>query len=111
VSDAVHRLFSVDVEPRLDPKVFVEGNDFRKTHAYLQVVDKVLRKWESSLRIIFERLTKLNGQSSAAGIANKMVDFDTWKDFARLFDLFDNVSHSSTSPILQALLVVTFPHD
>lgn len=30
VSDAAHRLFRVDIEPRLDSRVFIEGNEFRK---------------------------------------------------------------------------------
>ena len=30
VSDAVHRLFRVDIEPRLDSRIFIEGNEFRK---------------------------------------------------------------------------------
>ena len=89
VSEALHRLLSADIEGRLDPKVFVEPNDFRKSHLYSEPVDKALRQHESSLRLIFDRLTKLKGQNAAAGIANKMVSFEVWKEFTRLFELCD----------------------
>jgi len=89
VSEAVHRMLSVDIEPHLDPLIFVEGNDFRDRHTYNEECDSVLRKHEASLRLIYERSCKLRGQSAAKGIANKLVDYDTWKDICRLFELVD----------------------
>ena len=89
VSEALHRLLSSDIEARVDPKVFIEPNEFRKCFTYTEPVDRVLRQYESSLRLIFDRLTKMKGQNAAAGIANKMVSFEVWKEFTRLFDLCD----------------------
>ena len=89
VSEAVHRMFIADIEPRLDAKVFAEPNDFRSSACYNEECDTVLRKYESSLRLVFERTCKLRGQSAAKGIANKLVNFETWKDFCRLYELVD----------------------
>lgn len=54
-SDALHHMFSTDIEPRLDQKVFCEPNEFRSAHAYTEEVDTVLRQFESSLRLVYER--------------------------------------------------------
>lgn len=61
---------------------------FRR-YTYNERVDRVLRKYEISLRLIFDRLTRLKGQNAAAGIANSMVGFEAWKDFIRIFLLYD----------------------
>jgi len=89
VSEAVHRMFSHDIDPQLDPKIFVEGNDFRRKYAYIEEVDVVLRKHEDSLRLIFERACRMRGQNAARGIANKLVSFECWRDVCRLFNLVD----------------------
>lgn len=73
VSDALHRMFSRDIDPRMDPKVFCEPNEFRTAHTYTEPVDTVLRSFETSLRLLFDRACKLRGQSAAAGIRNKLV--------------------------------------
>ena len=89
VSEAVHRMFSVNIEPQLDPNIFIEGNVFRNKYTYFEEADAVLRRHEASLRLIFERACKMHGQSSAAGIRNKCVSFAVWKDFCKLFELVD----------------------
>ena len=48
-----------------------------------------LRKHEASLRLLFERNCKLRGTNLGKGIANKLVSFECWKDFCRLFELVD----------------------
>ena len=88
VSEALERLLRVDVEPNLDRQVFVEGNVFRDRYIYNEPVDVILWRHEANLRLIFEKLTRLKGQNAAAGIANKMVSFETWKEFARIFELY-----------------------
>ena len=87
VSTAVEQLLSADVEPRLDPKVFAPSNDFRTSHCYVESTDDVLRKYEDSLRLIFERACKLDGQDLSKGIANKMVSFASWKEVCKRFEL------------------------
>ena len=61
VSEAVHRLLSVDIERRLDPKLFVEPNDFRTRFAYCEEVDASLRKHEGSLRLLYDATCRLQG--------------------------------------------------
>lgn len=89
VSDAVHHMFCADIEPALDPNIFVEANDFRRTYTYHEAADMALRKHETSLRLIFERTCKLRGQNAAKGITNKLVSMETWKEMCRIFELVD----------------------
>lgn len=90
VSDAVYRMFSSDIEPRLDMKIFAEPNDFRSRYCYVEATDDVLRKYESTLRLIWARACQLDGQSAAKGIANKMVSYESWKDLCRIFELLSD---------------------
>lgn len=90
VSEAVHRLFSADIEPKLDTRVFCEGNEFRSKFMYAEGVDKAFRKYEKSLRLIYEKLTRLKGQNAALGLANQMVNIDVWKEFCQMFNLGGN---------------------
>ena len=39
VSEATHRLFSAEIEPRLDPCIFTEANDFRTRYIYKEEAD------------------------------------------------------------------------
>ena len=89
VSDAVHRLCRADIAPRLDSHLFTMPNIFRMKYAYTEAVDDALRLHEASLRLIYERASKLNGQSVAKGIANKLVDSDSWNQFCYVFELID----------------------
>jgi len=88
VSDAVHHMFSTDIEPRLDPNVFCEPNEFRSAHAYTEEVDMVLRTFEASLRLIYESACR-HGQSLEKGEHNYLVSYDAWKDIWRLYGLID----------------------
>jgi hypothetical protein len=90
VSEAVHRLFIADIEPKLDTRVFAESNDFRRMNTYNEECDTVLRSYEASLRLIFERACKLHGQNASKGIANKLVSLACWKDVCKQFGLIDD---------------------
>jgi hypothetical protein len=87
VSEAVYRMFSSDIEPRLDKKVFAEPNDYRTRFCYVETTDQVLRRYEPTLRLIWARACVLDGQSAAKGVANKMVSYESWKDLCRMFEL------------------------
>ena len=87
VSEATHRMLVQDIEPSLDPTIFLEANEFRTKHTYTEEVDDVLRKHEVSLRLIYERACKLRGTAASKGIANKLVSFDCWKDVSRIFTI------------------------
>ena len=87
VSTALERLFLADIEPRLDPKVFAPSNNFRTSNCYVESTDDVLRKHEASLRLIFERACKLDGQDLSKGIANAMVSYASWKEVCKRFEL------------------------
>lgn len=89
VSDAVHQLFAIDLEPNMDERVFVEPNEFRDKFEYCEEVDLVLRRHEANLRLVYERACKLRGQSAAKGLANKLISFEEWRDLCRLFELID----------------------
>lgn len=88
VSDSLHCLCS-EMDAKLDKRVFAEGNEFRTRFAYIEETDNVLRKYEKSLRLIYERTTKLRGQEASKGIANKLVSYLTWKDLMRTLGLID----------------------
>ena len=87
VSDAVHRMFVADIEPRLDTKIFAEPNEFRSIYCYQEATDDVLRKYEKSLRLLYERLAKFDGQSAGQTGAKKLVSFAAWKEFCHLCEL------------------------
>jgi len=89
VSEALHKMLSTDVEPRLDVRLFEDANIFRRNYIYVEPVDTVLRRHEPSLRLIYERATKLRGTNMGAGIGNQMVSFTDWKDLCRHFCLYD----------------------
>ena len=76
-----------EVQSRLDSKVFSNPNSFRTTHCYQEETDDVLRKYEASLRLIFERACKIDGQKVDSGVASKMVSYAAWKEVTKLFKL------------------------
>ena len=84
VSDAVYKLMVVDIEPRLDPRIIVEANDFRSRYTYTEAADGALRKHEATLRFIYERATKLHG------LSHKMIRYEVWKEMCRHFELIDS---------------------
>lgn len=84
VSEAVLRLLSRDIEPKLSAKAFSRPNVFRRDHCYVEGVDKVLREHEVSLRRIFAGLCAANGKTAADA---QLLSLGEWKDFLRALDL------------------------
>ena len=76
VSDAISKLFTVDIQPRIGVSIPVP-DFFRYRHAYTEDVDKVLRKNYESLTALFSALC--DGAKGAAGLLSLSV----WLAFLR----------------------------
>ena len=74
VSGAVRRLLSELVAPRLAPVAGGARDDFRGACCYREDVDRVLRRHEVGLRVMFERY-------SEGTPPDDCMCFDEWKDF------------------------------
>lgn len=96
VSDAVHRLLRVDVEPRIAPGVLESGNTFRYYHLYTRGVDAVLSRFEPSLRRLFRLLArrgsmlqvpKAVAQEGGVRTSQVMMSYEAWAESIRCFGL------------------------
>lgn len=83
-SEAIQRLFNCDIEPRCEPATFLDANDFRREHCYVEATDAVLRRHEPALRLIFAALAVKRGP------AKKLLTFEAWAKFMRRVDLVGN---------------------
>jgi hypothetical protein len=98
VSDALVKLFAVDMSPRLDPLLFAEPNAFRAAHCYIESVDAPLRRHEAVLRHIFSGIPKIGLDASARAALSKsakfpslgpLVTLENWMNFLRALRVFD----------------------
>ena len=87
VSTAVHMLCTKVLVPNADPSIFASSDSTREPMCYNEDVDKVLRKHESSLRVVFKASCKLSGQSTSAGIRSRLISYGDWTEFLRIFQL------------------------
>ena len=78
----MRRLLSEVVAPRIAPIARCARDDFRKACCYREEVDRVLRRHEGSLRVMFERYSDGAVPAAAggeAGGAEGTMSFDEWK--------------------------------
>ena len=89
VAAATERLLVKDITPRLDPKVFVSSNAFRRQYLYTEEVNGVLRTHEGSLKHIFAglagRRTPLTGPLRK--FASQLIGLAEWDAFMRAVGL------------------------
>ena len=83
VSDAFHELLAADIEPALDQRVFCSTNTFRTRYCYSEDVDSVLRRFESSLRLIFAGISGSEGKEMGKEHLAQVLDFGEWRAFLR----------------------------
>ena len=86
VSTAVNHFLMEDIKPQLDPALMQPSNETRELW-YTEEVDKVLRSHEAALRLIYNRACQLAGINMAGGLANKLVSYNNWRDFVKIFNL------------------------
>ena len=93
VSDAMRTMMKADVLPDASAAVLADNNDFRRKHCYIEPVDQVLKKYEASLRNIFEGIA--DTPSSKIGA---LVTYKTWLALITKLELLnDDVSEREVS--------------
>jgi len=90
VVEGVRRLFTEDICPKVNSSALHEANSLREEHCYKEVTDLVLRKYEKSLRAIFEAFAFGTGAIGDACKTVKMMDFDEYMDFVSFVDVVDD---------------------
>ena len=93
VSAAMMRMMQDDILPRAKAEVLADNNVFREKYCYNEATDRVLRRHETSLRLLFDALaTKTTPQ------IGPMLTFKTWRQFAVKLELLDiDVSERESS--------------
>jgi hypothetical protein len=81
VSEALRRLFSFDIEPKLDEETFRRPNPFRRDHCYVEDVTAVLWAYGGSLRNIFNGIASTLSKSST--LERNLLSLDEWRVFMR----------------------------
>ena len=64
VSEALRRLLSADIEPKLDEATFRRPNPFRRDHCYVEDVTAVLWAFGTSLRNVFNGISNTLSKGS-----------------------------------------------
>ena len=88
VSDALSCLFTSDIEPHLDPTIFVSPDVFRREVLYTPVVVNALGKYEMSLKVLFGSLAKV-GRGTGAKKLGLLIGLSTWKLVWRRLEMID----------------------
>ena len=88
VSDALSRLFTNDIEPHLDPEIFVPPDTFRREVCYTREVFLALGKHEMSLKVLFGSLAKV-GHAVGSKKLGLLLTLSTWKTLWRRLELID----------------------
>lgn len=83
-SEALRRLFTSDIEPKVDRQVLARPNVFRAAHCYTRDTSKALARHEDTLRNLYAGLSAARGQS---GHAKSMLDVDCFVEFCRMTEL------------------------
>jgi hypothetical protein len=82
VSDALHELFSkLDARAANALGYLGDPNVFRDRYCYVEEVDKVLRKHETALRILFKAVAAPSEFSSKAGYSTKEANLLSLQEF------------------------------
>ena len=72
VEVAVQRFIDEDLKPHLPALCFQDSNVFRQKFCYIEETDKVLWRYESTLRLMYE----VFGAAGGAGASQKCIDLD-----------------------------------
>ena len=93
VSSAMLRMMTDDINARAKSEVLLDNNVFREKYCYNEATDRVLRRHETSLRLLYNTLaTKTTPQ------IGPMLTFYTWRQFVVKLELLDiDVSERESS--------------
>jgi len=83
VSEALLRLLTKDIAPLLNPAVFCSPSAWREQFLYVEPIDKVLRRYENTLRHLFNSLCRVGGSGDKA----RHLGLEEWKGFCRALEL------------------------
>ena len=77
VADAIRTIFTDDIVPCCGPNTFLDADDFRRHGCYHEATDDQLRRFESSLRAIFDHLAVKRGP------CKRLLTYEHWLKFMR----------------------------
>ena len=102
VSDALQMLFREDMDPRLPKEVHQDSNEFRRRYCYIEEVDKVLRKWEGSLRTLYTIYAGGDGRIARDDevISSKLLDYPEFLKLCKDLRLIDSDFSSREATIV-----------
>ena len=77
VSEAVDRLLNKDLGARIDQRIIIDPNVFRRSTCYTREITDVLEAHETSLRLLFAGVAG----GGRTGLAASLLGLEEWSDF------------------------------
>ena len=94
VSDAVRLLVEQDVRANVVPEALHDFNTFREHYCYLEEVDKVLRRHETSLRALYTEFSR--DKDGKSGKSSSLMGYEEWIGFLQSVYVLDVGKAAST---------------
>jgi len=89
VAEAVQAFFIDDIAHNVPSMCLQDSNRFRAEYCYIEATDMVLRKYENSLRNLYEAFAKGDGAIGHAVFTTKLMDFGEYMEMVNRFELID----------------------
>ena len=89
ITPSVNAFFEDDLRPGVPPEALHDANSFRSDFCYIEETDQVLKRYESSLRNVYEAFAFGRGDMGNAVLTTKLLDHTELFELINKLDLID----------------------